>query len=207
MRVIIVFVILAILFASPLLVFGDRFDRRLGGQEGVAWLREFGAWAGIIGIGLQCADLVLPIPATGIMAAMGIIYGVVVGGLLASAGSFMAGAVAYGLTRMIGERAAMFLIGERDLQRARRFFDQAGGWAVAMSRWMPLLPEVIASLAGLTRMDARRFFLALMCGSLPMGFAFAALGAWGSDRPLTAVVVSALLPLALWPVGRRLIGK
>ena len=69
---------------------------------------------------------------------------------------------------------------------------------------MPVLPEAVACLAGLSRMPARRFFLALACGSAPMAFTFAALGSLGESRPVLAICVSALVPLALWPVVRHL---
>jgi len=204
MRLLWIFIGLSILLLLPLAVFEDRFDRWFAGDSGVDWLRSFGVWAGVVGVGLLCADLFLPIPATAVMAALGIIYGPWLGGVWATTGSFLAGALPYGLTWLFGLRVAAFLIGERNLAGTRGFFDRSGAWAVALSRWLPLLPEVIACLAGLTRMHPCRFFPALACGSLPMGFAFAALGAWGSQRPMLAIVLSAVLPLALWPVVQRL---
>lgn len=205
MRLVLILVALAVLFASPLLIFGERFDRAFVEQGGVEWLRGFGAWAWAVGVGLLVADLVLPVPATAVMAAMGLLYGPILGGVIGGAGSMLAGSIAYGLSRSIGRRAAVFLVGERDLERAHAFFSRAGGWAVAIARPMPLLAEVIACLAGLARMGAGRFFLALACGSLPMGLAFAWLGYSGADRPVLAVAVSALSPLLLWPVARRLV--
>jgi len=206
MRLLLIFIGLALLFAIPLAVFGERFDRAFAQQGGAEWLRGFGTWAWAVGIGLLVADLVLPIPATPVMSALGIIYGPVVGGLIGGAGSVLSGSIAYGLTRLLGRRAAVFLAGERDLQRAEAFFRRAGGWAVAVARPMPLLAEVIACLAGLARMRPGRFFLALACGSLPMGLIFATLGYAGSNRPLLALVLSGLVPLLLWPVVQRLVG-
>jgi uncharacterized membrane protein YdjX (TVP38/TMEM64 family) len=55
-------------------------------------------------------------------------------------------------------------------------------------------------MAGLTRMPATAFFAALACGSIPFGFAFAAIGHAGVDRPLIAIALSALLPPILWAV-------
>jgi uncharacterized membrane protein YdjX (TVP38/TMEM64 family) len=139
------------------------------------------------------------------MAGLGILYGPVLGGFISAAGSIVAGGTAYGLTRMAGRRAALWLVGAEDLARAGAFFDRSGGWAVAVSRSLPLLPEVISCLAGLARMRAGRFFAALICGSLPMGFVFAKLGAAGAHRPMAAMAISAGLPLLLWPVVRRML--
>ncbi len=127
-------------------------------------------------MGLLVSDLVLPVPATGVMAALGVLYGPVRGGLIGAVGSILSGSIAYGLCRLLGRRAAVKLAGEKDLARAEGFFDSAGGWAVALSRWLPVLPEAVACLAGLARMRALSFFIALACGSIPMAFAFAALG-------------------------------
>lgn len=208
MRLLVVVIILAVLFALPLAIFGDRFDNALEGPAAVRWLRAFGLeWAWAVGVGLILADLFLPVPATAVMAALGILYGPLAGGLIGGAGSVLAGSIAYALARVIGRRGALLLVGERDLARTQRFFTRAGGYAVAFSRALPLLAEVVACLAGLAGMRPARFLLALACGSLPMGLVFAALGYYGSDRPTLAIAISAILPLLLWPVARRLTSK
>lgn len=168
-------------------------------------MRGYGRWAWAVGMALLCADLLLPIPATGVMAALGILYGPVLGGVLSAVGSCSAGLIAYGASRLLGHRGAEFLVGRRDLERAERFFDRAGGWAVALSRWLPLLPEIIACLAGLARMRPGRFIVAMICGTLPMGITFASIGAAGADRPVLAVVVSIAAPVILWPLAQRLL--
>jgi uncharacterized membrane protein YdjX (TVP38/TMEM64 family) len=57
-------------------------------NDAVLMLRKYDAWAWAVGIALIWADLVLPVPQTVVIAALGIIYGTVLGGLLAaSAGS------------------------------------------------------------------------------------------------------------------------
>jgi uncharacterized membrane protein YdjX (TVP38/TMEM64 family) len=63
---------------------------------------------------------------------------------------------------------------------------------------MPLLPEVVACMAGLARMPWFRFLAALACGSAPMAATYAFLGHAGAKRPALAVAVSALLPFLLW---------
>lgn len=207
MRLLLILVGLAILFTVPLVVFGDRFDRAFQERGGVAWLQSYGPWAWAVAVGLIVSDLFLPVPATVVMAALGILYGPVVGGLIGAAGSMLAGGVAFGLCRTLGRRAAVLLAGEQDLARTHAFFERSGGWAVALARPLPLLAEVVACLAGLARMPTSKFVLALAAGSLPMGLAFATLGYTGSNRPSLAVVASAAAPLLLWPVARRLTGS
>jgi uncharacterized membrane protein YdjX (TVP38/TMEM64 family) len=205
MRLLLIFVGLAGLLAIPFVIWGDAFDAALSGPEAEAWLARYGDWAWAAAVGLLIADLVLPVPATAVMAALGIVYGPVVGGLIGAAGSFLSGTVAYSACRLIGPRAAERLVGVVGLRRGERWFDRTGGWAVAASRWLPLLPEVVTCLAGLARMPVRRFFVALACGCLPMALTFATVGYTGTDRPVLALALSAALPILLWPVADRVI--
>jgi uncharacterized membrane protein YdjX (TVP38/TMEM64 family) len=196
---------LILLLVTPLLIFGNTFEDIWSGEESVARLRSYGGWAWAVGIGLIVADLFLPIPATAVMATLGIVYGPFVGGCVSAVGSFLAGAIAYGATRAIGHRAAEMLTGKRDLKRTERFFERAGGYAVALSRPLPLLPEVIACLAGLAGMKLRVFFASLALGSTATGFAFAAIGHAGADHPALAIVIGSAVPFAAWPVVKRLL--
>jgi membrane protein DedA with SNARE-associated domain len=84
------------------------------------------------------------------------------------------------------------------LAKGEKLFSKVGGWLVVFSRWLPLFPEVIACMAGLTRMPARSFHLAMACGSFPLGFVFAYIGHAGADHPTLAIVLSATLPPILW---------
>ena len=86
----------------------------------------------------------------------------------------------------------------QDLLAGERLFARAGGWLVVLSRWLPVFPEVIACMAGLSRMPALPFFTALACGSAPLGFAFAAIGHAGVDHPVLAIALSGGLPPLLW---------
>jgi uncharacterized membrane protein YdjX (TVP38/TMEM64 family) len=183
----------------PFAIWGGDFERWLTIDGSAQVIRDWGWLAVIV---LLVADLFLPIPATPVMSAAGYVYGVAVGGMLSAAGSFLAGLVAYGLCRSLGQRAAEWLAGRDGLARGERLFAKHGPWLVALSRALPVLPEVISSLAGLTRMPLRSFVLSLACGSVPLGFTYAAIGAAGVDRPVLALVLSAALPAVLWLFAR-----
>ena len=75
---------------------------------------------------------------------------------------------------------------------------------VALSRALPILPEVISCTAGLVRMPFRRFVVALACGSVPMGFLFAAIGNSGRDAPGWAVALSVVIPGVLWLAAAKI---
>ncbi len=211
LRFLAVALFLAVTFALPFVFWGDRFEAAFAGDGAVQWLQELGPYAWLSAIGLLIADLVLPVPSSAVMAALGILYGPWWGGAIATAGSIASGLVGYGICRLFGRPLARRLIGDRMLDYGNRLFAGFGGWVVALSRWQPILPEVIACLAGLSRMPLGFFVLALACGAAPLGFAFAAIGHAGADRPLLTMAACALLPLMLWalmqPMLRRRAGR
>jgi uncharacterized membrane protein YdjX (TVP38/TMEM64 family) len=200
MRLFLVILALVALMLVPVVIFQDEIDRYFEGEEGLRHLQEYGGWAWLVGIGLIVADLVLPVPSTAVIAGLGMMYGPWLGGLIGGVGSTLAGLVAYGGCRLLGNRFLNFLVGEANLEKLGKFFVKYGTWAIALSRWMPLMPEALCCLAGMARMRPGTFLPALACGSLAMGFAFAFLGTAYLEHPVTGLIVSALIPLAVWPV-------
>lgn len=196
---------LVILFALPFVLFGELFTVTPGGSEAVQRLEAFGPWSWAMGVGLIVGDLVLPIPATAVMAALGIIYGPFTGGLFSGGASFLAGVIAYLATRRFGRGLALKLAGPDELAKSERFFARAGGYAIALSRGLPVLPEVTACLAGLSGMRRRVFYPALALGSFATGFAYAGLGYAGREQPVLAMVLGAAVPVALWPLLKRFV--
>ncbi len=198
MRLLTTSIVLAVVFCIPFLIWGDQFMQWFTGDAAIQWIRGWGAWGWLAVIGLLVSDLFLPIPATPVMSAAGYLYGTLIGGLVNAAGSFAAGMAGYGLCRAFGRNIALRLTGEKELAKHQTLFRSSGPWLVAASRWLPLLPEVISCLAGLTRMPLRVFVVSLACGAIPMGFVYAAIGAAGQDHPKLALLLSALVPPVLW---------
>lgn len=199
-----IFLGLAVIVALPFLIWGDRFEAVLGPDRLLGWFQEYRSVAWIVAIGLLVSDLILPIPNTMVMAALGALYGPLLGGFVSVVGNCLSGLLGYGLCRRFGRPVARRLLGESDLVAGEALFARSGGPMVALSRWLPVVPEVISCMAGLGRMPLRRFLLALLCGSVPLGFAVAAIGYAGSDRPFLTLLLSALLPLPIWYILRRM---
>ena len=201
-RMIATFVALALLIALPFLLWGERLEHILHQDRLVAELQSYRGFGWLVAVALLVADLVLPIPNTMVIAALGILYGPLIGGLVAALGNCLSGLVGYGLCRRFGRRLARKLLGEADLRAGETFFARSGGLLVAVSRWLPVLPEVVACMAGLARMPLPAFVLALVCGSAPLGFVVAGLGYAGSDNPVVTMALCALLPVPLWLLAR-----
>ena len=196
---------LAVLVALPFFLWGDRLEQLFVGDGAIDWLAGYGSFAWLIAVGLLTADLVIPIPTTAIMSALGIIYGPFWGGLAAVGGSVFSGLVGYGLCRHLGRPFATRIAGEDALAQGERLFSRAGGWLVALSRWLPVLSEVMACIAGLARMPFAVFLGALLCGTVPLGFAFAAIGHLGANWPVLTLGIAAVLPVFLWFALRPII--
>lgn len=119
------------------------------------------------------------------------------------AGMMLSSMAGYGIGRMMGEKFIRRWLGDTDFERGQRFFGHGGGWMVAFSRALPILPEVVSCMAGMSRMPLGRFVLASACGNVPMAFVFGLIGASGKDAPWWAVVASIVVPGVLWLVAKR----
>ena len=171
-------------------------------NDAVLMLRKYDAWAWAVGIALIWADLVLPVPQTVVIAALGIIYGTVLGGLLGSVGLITGGLLGYVLMRTSARRMVRRFVGLQSLYRVEGLFERAGVWAIVLTRSLPYsIPEATVFLAGLAAMPVGKFAAALAIGSVPTAFAFAAIGAGWADQPILALLVSYVLPILLLPIA------
>lgn len=171
-------------------------------NDAVLTLRQYEGWAWAVGIALIWADVLLPIPQTAVIAALGIIYGTVLGGLLGSIGLITGGLLGYGLMLTSARRFVLRFAGPQSLQKAEKLFDRSGAWAIILTRSFPYSSaEILVFLAGLARMPLKKFIAALTIGSVPTAFVFAAIGAGWADQPILALVVSYVLPILLLPIA------
>jgi uncharacterized membrane protein YdjX (TVP38/TMEM64 family)/protein-L-isoaspartate O-methyltransferase len=165
-------------------------------------LRRYGSWAWAVGIALIWADLLLPVPQTAVIAALGVIYGTLLGGLLGSLGLITGGLLGYGLMFTSARRLAQRFAGPRSLHKLQSLFDQGGAWAIVLTRGLShSVPESMVFLAGLAEMPMGKLIAALTIGSVPTAFVFAAIGAGWADQPMLALVVSYVLPILLLPIA------
>src|SRR5262245_4413346 len=103
-------------------------------NDAVLALRNYESWAWAAGIALIWADLVLPIPQTAVIAALGIIYGTLLGGSLGSLGLITGGLLGYGLMLTSARGFVQRFVGPQSLHKMESFFDQGGAWAIVLTR-------------------------------------------------------------------------
>ena len=177
-------------------------------NDAVLVLRKYGSWAWALGIALIWADLVLPVPQTAVIAALGIIYGTLLGGLLGTLGLVTGGLLGYVMMLTSIRRFVQRVVGPQSLHKMESLFDQGGAWAIILTRSLPYsVPEAMVFLAGLAGMPMRKFTAALTIGSVPTAFAFAAIGTGWADQPIMALAVSYVLPMLLLPIALYLIRR
>ncbi|OKY76442.1 MAG: hypothetical protein BM485_04190 [Desulfobulbaceae bacterium DB1] len=198
-KIFVIMLLPAAVFALEFALFGADFERLFSPEACREWFASMKAWGWLVGIALLLSDLVLPVPATGIMAALGNVYGFWAGVLFSIAGSAGAGVTGYALARFAGRRAIRGLASEEELHRFQRFFDQWGGIAIIGSRILPILPEVMTILAGLACMGWGRFLLSLLLGTVPTCMLFVWIGCQSRAVPVLGMAAAILLPLLIWP--------
>lgn len=201
MRLIWLMIGIAALFLLSWGLFGESLEAAWNVGALTEHFEQAKTWAWLLGILLLLADLLLPIPGTIVMSALGAVYGFWIGGLIATIGSMLAGILGYGVGRFFDEKFAKRWLGEKDFEKGRSLFEKSGAWVVATSRALPILPEVMACMAGLLRMPFGTFVIALACGSVPMGFLFAWIGMVGRDQPAWGLAFSLGVPAVLWGVA------
>ncbi len=200
-------VVLALVVLAAFALWGESFAQWFGREGCTKWFSETRSVAWLAGIGLLLADLILPIPATGVMAALGAIYGIWLGAALGVVGSASAGLIGHGLARLAGRKGMRLIADDEEVDRFRAFFDRWGGVGVIVSRALPILPEVVAVLAGLARMSFARFAAALLLGTVPVCVLFAWVGSASAEEPSYGIGIAVAVPLLLWPFFLRAAGR
>jgi uncharacterized membrane protein YdjX (TVP38/TMEM64 family) len=163
-------------------------------------LEGLSAWAWAAGIVLIIVDLVLPIPQTSVLTALGVIYGLALATLIGTVALVLAGIVPY---LIMQTRVGPFIVHPfkgRSREAIDMLSNRAGPWAIALSRSLPYsIPEAIVCVAGLARMPLRTFLVSLVSGSVPAAVLYAGIGAGWARDPLLALAVSYVLPILLLP--------
>jgi uncharacterized membrane protein YdjX (TVP38/TMEM64 family) len=160
----------------------------------------------LIGVLLLVSDVLLPVPSSVVMVALGASYGPVLGATLGAAGSLGALGTGYHLGRA-GTRLVDRVGTPAERVRAQRLLRRWGPVAVIVSRPVPVLAETVAVLAGAAKLPARHLVLAGILGVAPMAAAYAMAGAWarqtGAVGVLVFLVLLALATLTALALRRR----
>ncbi|MEW2375315.1 DedA family protein [Micromonospora sp. NPDC047812] len=159
----------------------------LGGLTG--WVAGVIDAAGAVGVALLVAleSIIPPIPSEIVLAMAGYLasegrFNVVLVGLAATAGSLGGALVLYWLGAAAGEDRLkrwldrLPLVDLNDLEKADRWFERHGRWAVLFGRMMPVVRSLISIPAGANRMPLPEFIAFTTLGSGIWNALFVGLG-------------------------------
>ena len=118
----------------------------------------------------------------------------------------------YGGRPLVERHGRWLHLGPENLDRADRWFDRWGDWAVFLGRMTPVVRSFVSIPAGLARMPLGRFTLYSVLGTIPWCFGIAGAGwALGSSwetfhhdfRYVEVLVGVGILALLVWYLRRR----
>jgi membrane protein DedA with SNARE-associated domain len=122
----------------------------------------------------------------------------------------------YGGRPLVERHGRWMHLGPENLDRAERWFDRWGDWAVFIGRMTPVIRSFVSIPAGLARMPLGRFTLYSVLGTIPWCFGLAGAGwALGSSwetfhhdfRYIEVLVGIGVLALLVWYLRRRRASK
>lgn len=149
---------------------------------------------------LLFVDLIISVPTLATITLSGYFLGPVVGALAGIAGLVMAGLGGYCMSHRYGDLLLKVVIKEEAKRSdAVATFQEHGAVVILLSRASPMLPEVCACMAGMTRMPLGKFLVLWLASSVPYAAIAAYAGSISSlDNPHPAIFAAIGLMSFLW---------
>jgi uncharacterized membrane protein YdjX (TVP38/TMEM64 family) len=163
-------------------------------------LKAAGPLAGVIGVALLIADVVLPVPSSLVMIAHGALFGIWTGTLLSLIGSVGCSLAGFAMGRAGREKVRRFVT-DAEYARASRLLDRWGMAGIVATRPVPILAEVMSIIAGTTpSMSWWQITISSIAGCLPPAIAYAIAGHMATKTIGAIWVFSALMLMsaAMW---------
>ncbi len=188
----------------PFFLFGARVD---------AWVLDAlpaGPKPSIIAlliVALLAADIMLPTPSSFVSTASGALLGFGLGALASWFGMTLGCLIGYWIGAS-GRAAARALVGSADVRRVEALTHRMGDYALIAFRSVPVLAESSVILAGMGRMDRRRFFMITTLANAGISLAYAMVGAFAAEASsfLLAFAGAIALPSLALGVARSVRG-
>jgi len=154
----------------------------------------------LVVIALLFADLFIAIPSLTVMLLSGYFLGATYGALAAIIGVMLAGVSGYLLSYFYGEKLETLLVNnEKQRMQLRAQFNQYGSLMIIFSRALPILPEVSACMAGLTKMPVIKFITTWSISSIPYAIIATYAGSISSiSNPKPAILTAIVLTSFCW---------
>ncbi len=149
---------------------------------------------------LLFADLFVAIPTMTVIALSGYFLDFRYGAIASITGLTLAGISGYWLSNFFGERILDFILRkEKAREEAKETFKKHGVVMILLSRAIPILPEVTACLAGMTKMKFSKFLLVWSLSTIPYVLILTYAGSVSSiENPKPAIYTAIAISAMLW---------
>lgn len=197
-------VVLLALIIVPFLIWAEPLEKAMNAV--FATTRQHPATGALVIIALLAGDVVLPIPSSLVSAFAGAAFSWAMGTAIIWVGMTLGCIAGYGLGASAGRGLARFLIGEKDLVKAKGLFSDIGPVALIVTRAVPVLAEASTITAGATRMPFVPFMLSTSLANVGVAVAYAAAGSAAAHMGSFLIVFLSLclVPALAWAVWRML---
>lgn len=149
---------------------------------------------------LLLIDLLISVPTLALTILSGFFLGATLGAVATISGLIISGSVGYWLSYRFGDKYLNFVLrNPEEKARAQQSFKQHGSTIIFLSRAVPMLPEISACMAGVTKMPYRKFLLFWLVSCVPYCLIASYAGSISTlDNPTPAILAATGLLVTLW---------
>lgn len=157
-------------------------------------------------------DLFIAVPTLTITLLSGYFLGFAYGAIASILGMLLAGFVGYFLSARFGERILKKIIkSDNKRQEVITDFEKYGFTMILLSRISPILPEVSACLAGMTKMNFKKFSIGWCLNSIPFALIISYSGSISSlsnPKPAIYTIIGLYVFLSTaWLITKKVVYK
>ncbi len=196
----IVMLVILLIPVVPFILFGEHSEAWIQQRVMDSTTAEQGGWVTVLTIICALvADILLPVPSSGVMTFAGAAFGIVPGALLGWLGLTISCLLGYWLGHRFGMPLISRIATQEEILTTSGWLNSFGRWLLAAVRGLPVLAEASVLLAGAYRMEMKNFWPPVLLANLVIALVYSALGyyAMGEGWLGAALAVSVLLPLIL----------
>lgn len=166
-------------------------------------------YTGAVIIMLLLVDLFIAIPTLTVIILSGYLLGHTLGSIVSIIGLLTAGTIGYWLSYRYDIRIMNIILkDENERKNSKSLFKQHGLIMIILSRAVPILPEVTACMAGLTKMSYWKFLSGWLISVVPYAIIASYAGSISTvENPMPAIITAISLTLCFslgWIIFKKL---
>ncbi len=175
------------------------------------WLdacRQWPAFVASLGALALIVDIFLPVPSSFVCTTLGQILGILPATVVCTAGLQVGSWLGWNAGRAWGNPWIERCCGKDTQKMGHEALEKWGGWAISLTRPIPLIAEAVVLLLGTHEANFSRWFPILLLSNLSIALAWCSLGYWSQSEQMVlwASIVSVVVPTTVLVVIRIMRG-